>query len=125
MAIRKIVVTVLWCSMVTVSCNAGRRPAAFPLPDSKKNCATCHVIEGSRTTALLAKKLSDLCLDCHSDRVAPQEHRVGITPSMEVKRLPLADGKLTCVTCHDPHKNPHGALLRLPETELCLSCHPY
>ncbi len=81
--------------------------------------------EGTKTSAALKKAPSGLCLECHPDRVAPQEHRVGIAPSLEPKKLPLADGKMTCVTCHDPHKNPYGTLLRMPETELCLACHPY
>jgi len=31
---------------------------------------------------------------------------------------------ITCLTCHDPHKNPYGNLLRMKETDLCLLCHP-
>lgn len=126
MGIKGMLIGVLWCTVITASCGAsGRRPPAFPLPDSKKHCASCHVIEGTRTTALLVKKPSALCLDCHTDRLAPVEHRVDIAPSMEVKKLPLTDGKMTCFTCHDPHRNPHGALLRMPQAELCLACHPY
>ena len=128
MDIRKIAVATLCCSMIAVSCagtaQPGKRQSSFPLPASKKDCSACHVTEGTKTTAALKKELSGLCLDCHPDRTAPQEHRVGITPSMAVTKLPLTDGKMTCFTCHDPHKNPYGALLRFPETELCLACHP-
>ncbi len=125
---RKIVVAAFCFSMISLSCAGttrhGKRPASFPLPDSKKDCATCHVTEGTKVTAALKKEPSDLCLGCHPDRTAPQEHRVGIAPSLAVTKLPLADGKMTCVSCHDPHKNTYGALLRLPGTELCLTCHP-
>ncbi len=104
---------------------AEKRPLSFPLPEIKKDCSTCHVLQGGKPTPALAKKLPDLCLDCHPDRVAPQEHPVDVAPSSQPKNLPLADGKMTCVTCHNPHQNPYGSLLRLPETELCFACHPY
>ncbi len=121
-------VLLLW-SVITVSCAGATppatRPTSFPLPASKKDCAACHLTEGTKTSATLKKAPSDLCLECHPDRVAPQEHRVGIPLSPAPKKLPLADGKITCVTCHDPHTNPYGSLLRMPETELCLVCHPY
>jgi predicted CXXCH cytochrome family protein len=55
----------------------------------------------------------------------PAEHKVNVVPSMRVKGLPLSDGKITCVTCHDPHKNRYGKLLRVKAKELCLTCHKY
>jgi predicted CXXCH cytochrome family protein len=128
MDIWKMAVATLCCSMVSVSwagtAQPGKRPSSYPLPPSKKECATCHVTEGTKVTAALKKELSGLCLDCHPDRTAPREHRIDIEPSQEVKKLPLTNGKMTCVTCHDPHKNLYGALRRLPGTELCLACHP-
>ncbi len=84
----------------------------------------CHLPTGTTKVGELKKKLSALCLDCHRDRKAPAEHKVDIVPAMEVKGLPLSDGMITCVTCHDPHRNPHGSLLRMKATDLCLVCHP-
>ncbi len=129
MNIRKAAALLLWMSMSTVSYGGTpapeTRPAGFPLPEIKKDCTICHVTENAGNGALLKKKPSELCLDCHPDRVPPGEHKVDIPPSMPVKKLPLTDGKITCITCHDPHKNLYGALLRLPQTELCMVCHPY
>lgn len=36
-----------------------------------------------------------------------------------------ADGKITCATCHDPHKNTVSPFLRLDNSadQLCLDCH--
>ena len=116
-------------ALLAAGCAGTSRPSAaadgFPLPGVKKDCTTCHVPAGPSGTGALRKGLSDLCTDCHRDRVPPQEHKVDIVPTMPVKDLPLTDGRMTCFTCHDPHRNPHGGLLRKPETELCLSCHPY
>lgn len=104
---------------------ANRSAAAppLPLPGIKKDCSACHVMKGNRRTDALTKNPSALCLDCHPGRLAPSEHKVDIVPSMKVTGLPLTDGKMTCVTCHDPHENRHGSLLRMPETALCLTCH--
>lgn len=47
-------------------------------------------------------------------RMSPTEHTVGIVPSMNTGTLPLTDNKLTCITCHDPHSNRYGRMLRVP-----------
>jgi len=118
---------VLMMPMIGCAETAGRsdRPTAgYPMPWIKKDCYTCHLPAGPNKASALRKKLSDLCLDCHRDRKAPVEHKVDFVPTMEVIGLPLTDGKMTCFTCHDPHMNPHGGLLRMQATDLCLVCHP-
>jgi predicted CXXCH cytochrome family protein len=100
------------------------KPAAGILPDSKKNCTNCHPSYSlKKGAAPLNKPIADLCIGCHGDRKSPSEHKVDIIPPMMVRQLPLSDGKMTCVTCHDPHQNPSGNLLRMTEPELCMLCH--
>jgi len=101
-----------------------RPPVSYALPEIKKDCATCHLPAGTAKVGELKKKLSALCLDCHSDRKAPAEHKVDIVPAREVRGLPLTDGMITCVTCHDPHANAYGSMLRIKAGDLCLACHP-
>jgi predicted CXXCH cytochrome family protein len=88
-------------------------------------CDYCHVSDGKETAGKLRAPLSGLCLDCHPERKSPQEHRVDIVPPMKVVGLPLsADGKMTCVTCHDPHeKSGYPKLLRVRPSDLCFRCH--
>jgi predicted CXXCH cytochrome family protein len=74
---------------------------------------------------LLNKPLSELCLDCHAARKAPAEHRVDVVPAMAVQKLPLSNGKMTCITCHDPHANKYGKMLRVRAKDLCFVCHKY
>ena len=38
-------------------------------------------------------------------------------------KLRLADGNLSCITCHDPRAADRALVLRLEEGELCLGCH--
>jgi len=103
--------------------STGKPLASYPLPQIKKDCDTCHLPAGTHKPGELKKPLSGLCLDCHRDRKAPAEHKVDIVPTMEVKGLPLFDGKIACPTCHDPHTNAHGSMLRMPATDLCRVCH--
>jgi predicted CXXCH cytochrome family protein len=96
----------------------------FRLPAIKQDCTTCHVSHRmNKGTLLLKKKLAELCIECHPERMVSTEHKVGIIPSMNVGTLPLADNKLTCITCHDPHSNRYGRMLRVPAQDLCQSCH--
>ena len=130
MDIKKIVIANAVCMVLfstgsaeTARPPAGRPAAAYPLPSIKKDCDTCHLSAGTHKPGELKKQLPGLCLDCHRDRKAPAEHKIDIVPGMEVKGLPLFDGKIACTTCHDPHANMNGNMLRLPAKDLCLVCH--
>ncbi len=93
------------------------------LPEIKKDCSSCHVISAGKTSGQLQKPVSRLCQGCHPERSGGREHVVDTVPSMTVTRLPLQNGKITCVTCHDPHSNRYGSLLRMEAKELCRACH--
>ncbi len=95
------------------------------LPEIKKDCTICHEGDAKKGPAVLIRPLSELCLLCHQDRKAAGEHRVDIVPAMKVKKLPLSEGKLTCITCHDPHANRYGKMLRVRPKDLCGRCHKY
>ncbi len=113
------------CSFSIVEAAQGSSLAQSELPAIKKNCALCHLSGGGmkRGAPALKKAVAELCIECHPDSSGPNHHAVDIVPSMKVARLPLARGKLRCTTCHDPHTNPYGRLLRLPADKLCLACH--
>ena len=95
------------------------------VPKIKKDCTICHgPHEKKKGSTLLIKPVEELCVTCHADRMSAKEHKVDIVPPMKVWNLPLLNGKITCITCHDPHKNAYGRMLRMPESDLCLQCHP-
>jgi predicted CXXCH cytochrome family protein len=102
----------------------GKPATVHPLPQIKKDCTICHQPAGAHSVGNLKKPLSDLCLECHRDRRSPNEHKVDIPARTEVKGLPLFDGKITCLTCHDPHANTYGSMLRMTAGDLCMVCHP-
>jgi predicted CXXCH cytochrome family protein len=117
---RVLIVLIVVATAGLASAERGQVPAA-PLPEIKKDCSLCHL--DIQKGPALKKTVSDLCIDCHPDRKAPNEHKVDIVPSMQVKTLPLSAGKITCITCHDPHRNTYGKLLRVPQNKLCSQCH--
>ena len=102
----------------------GAKYSASEIPEIKKECSICHLSHSMSGAILLNKPLSGLCLDCHADRKSPGDHIVDVVPSMDVRGLPLTEGKMTCVTCHDPHKDPFGRMLRADPEKLCSICHP-
>ncbi|MBI5847980.1 MAG: cytochrome c3 family protein [Nitrospirae bacterium] len=93
------------------------------MPEIKKDCLTCHTSHGADGELVLKEPITKLCLECHPDRKGPAEHKVDVIISSPVPGLPLTEGKMTCVTCHDPHSNANGAMLRMGREKLCLSCH--
>lgn len=92
-----------------------------PVYAVEKKCDLCHIGHNAMGV-LLNNDINVLCSGCHQERILKGEHRVGMSPSTVVRGLPLHNGLMTCATCHDPHSK-SVAMLRKPETELCMSCH--
>lgn len=79
------------------------------------NCASCHSVHATYDTRQALKKATpDLCYDCHTDVKAQ---------TMMPSHHPIAEGKMSCSDCH----NPHGGSARLTQDftgrELCFTCH--
>jgi predicted CXXCH cytochrome family protein len=91
----------------------------------KHECSYCHVTSDKTGKMQLRASVPELCIECHPDRSGPKEHKIGIVPPVKVPELPLSkDGKITCITCHDPHgKSGYPKLLRVRPSDLCLKCH--
>lgn len=96
------------------------------------DCRSCHLSVSVKQDDGLRKPVSEICAACH--RLPHQNHPVDMVPTMTVPPdLPLdRQGKLTCATCHDPHRpylNPltgsRTKYLRRdgPNRGLCLACH--
>lgn len=75
------------CAGTTLKTTA-RPPVNYTLPEIEKDCSLCHFPTRTEKVGALRKKLPTLCLECHRDRKAPAEHKVGIVPAMDVKGLP-------------------------------------
>ena len=85
-----------------------------------QQCQDCHD-PGTPSATNLKQPLSGLCIDCHRTRIDAGEHAVDIPANTATTTLPLQAGRMTCVTCHDPHAQ--GVALRMSDPELCQACH--
>ncbi len=66
-------------------------------------CVLCHV-DVRNDAPRLKPMTSDKCEECHRDRRAALSHPFDIVPEISIPAdLPLAEGKLTCSTCHFTH----------------------
>ena len=119
--------------------------------EDKGACLECHTAHKAVGPDLWGRELSDkaesyavfleagekdrMCISCHyPGGDAPDMGTISHPTNVEssVKSLPLEKGKVTCMSCHDPHRwsvveNPaskaDASFLRLPERELCGRCH--
>ncbi|MDO8303956.1 MAG: hypothetical protein Q7T18_12010 [Sedimentisphaerales bacterium] len=71
-------------------------------------CTCCHTsVGGGKTTLRFDGNVSQLCRSCHDGKLADSEaHPSELMPSAEIAKripsdLPLYDGMLTCLSCHD------------------------
>ena len=88
---------------------------------AEHTCTDCHNSDTPGATDLI-KPLSTLCSDCHQERIAAGEHQVDIPATfVEGNTLPLQNGNMTCITCHDPHGS--SLALRMTDPDLCKQCH--
>lgn len=82
------------------------------------SCVTCHSVhEPAEPKAQLVKATEvELCASCH--RTQTQKMR-------RVSHMPVAEGKMACSTCHNPHGSTNVKLLRTGNwiNESCVSCH--
>lgn len=99
--------------------------------DFTGRCETCHLsFPKPGKEGKFIREISYLCRECHavSDK---NSHPIGTVPSM-----PMPDGfpvdrggKMTCVTCHDPHSRLSSGDVEYLRTrargkEFCELCHP-
>jgi predicted CXXCH cytochrome family protein len=87
-------------------------------------CSDCHKNATPKEQgAELVHPLETLCTTCHEAQEGMGQHAVGVAPkSGNAGPLPLIDGRIACITCHDSHVETPG-LLRINSEKLCLACH--
>lgn len=108
-----------------------------------KYCLECHErtsVDGKDKALKYGRNFTQLC-DCHGYKPGTYIHPVDIFPSVEKKPnipsdLPLYEGKLACITCHDIHlqceDDPELKIINKrflrgapyqSRTDLCFRCH--
>jgi DmsE family decaheme c-type cytochrome len=80
-------------------------------------CSDCHnpMVKASFQGALLAESISETCYSCHAQQRADFHKR---------SHMPLPEGKMSCVDCHNPHGSTARPLLKADSVnEVCYECH--
>jgi len=82
------------------------------------SCSTCHSVHApvGPKAQLKASSELELCGNCHKAQV---------TKIKRVSHMPLAEGKMECTSCHNPHGSTNVKQLRVGNwiNESCISCH--
>lgn len=84
---------------------------------SEVACSDCHnpMSNYSSTGLLRAKSVSETCFHCH------QQQRIEFHKK---SHMPLVEGKISCIDCHNPHGSANQALLKQDHVnKVCYQCH--
>lgn len=73
-------------------------------------CGSCHKMHAGEPVPGM-----DICLKCHKERRAQLQR---------TSHMPLREGKMTCMNCHNPHGGPGPSSLKAASVnENCYGCH--
>lgn len=84
---------------------------------NKVGCADCHnpMDKISAGSLLQKQSISETCYQCHQQQRAEFRKR---------SHMPLPEGKMSCVDCHNPHGSTTKPLLKGNSVnEVCYTCH--
>lgn len=80
-------------------------------------CVSCHTVMRKVTPRMQLKQATvmDTCFQCHKDRRAE---------TMRSSHMPVREGKITCVNCHNPHGSATAKMLKGNSVnDTCYRCH--
>lgn len=81
------------------------------------SCGDCHnpMAQFSTSGLLAAAGINETCFVCHQEQRAQFKRR---------SHMPLLEGKITCIDCHNPHGSIGAQLLKTDTVnETCYQCH--
>jgi DmsE family decaheme c-type cytochrome len=97
------------------ACHDGHRFESWSMSAHRSNgvsCTDCHTAHAAHGTPRAS--VTETCLSCHNEVRA-----AGYMPSHH----PVAEGKMTCVDCHDPHGGDGEFAQDGNVREMCFTCH--
>lgn len=103
-----------------LSCHTGGNRLHWPGSTHATNklaCADCHnPMEKVSTGSLLARAtINETCQNCHQQQRAEFKKR---------SHMPVPEGKMSCVDCHNPHGSVTKPLLKADSVNVvCYTCH--
>jgi DmsE family decaheme c-type cytochrome len=107
------------------------RTFVSPIEDSEV-CIDCHTLKGQGEWHASTHAMENIsCLDCHSihQTVNPLDtckdcHQEVYAQFQLPSHHPVPEGKMSCVSCHDPHAATEYQLkTSMRSNDLCFTCH--
>lgn len=96
-------------------------------PFLKGQCGACHDPHSTSNKWVLRKSSEEVCLECHdSDKSMKwHSHPYNFKPNKRLRvDVQLSEnGKIECLSCHNPHATDSEHLLRITEEFTCIGCH--
>ncbi len=133
--------------MVCLTCHKCAQGVCGLRKDSGKLCSVCHDCTTGMACLLgmahmgnrddLDDQAVNGCLGCHDGTIGPDisrdGHKVDVLyvkgepgkfRTLTDRRIVMVDGKVTCLSCHNPYKrNESHLVLSNNDSRLCLKCH--
>jgi len=103
-----------------LSCHQGGNRMHWPgsaHASNKLSCSDCHNPMAKFSASGLLKKssINETCMSCHQQQRSEFHKR---------SHMPVPEGKMSCVDCHNPHGSTTKPLLKADTVnELCYACH--
>jgi predicted CXXCH cytochrome family protein len=97
-------------------------------PFENGQCSACHDAHATANKWVLVKSSETVCLTCHNpdnESMDFHQHPYNIKPSKAFNQsLQLSQqGRLECLSCHNPHAAKGEHLLRVEQGFTCTGCH--
>jgi len=133
--------------LICLTCHDCRSGSCILRQSSERICRSCH--DCTQGMACLIKvahmgnkrdlkvRIED-CKKCHNGTTTkkatgPNSHPVDVLyipknqkyKEIEEREVVLVDGKITCLSCHDPYRNEKVRYSRQDEVKTCRVCHIY
>ena len=78
-------------------------------------CSSCHTVHTARDNTLVKSTQSETCFNCHKTQRSEGQR---------ISHHPVAEGKVACSDCHNPHGSTAPKnLVRNTVNETCFQCH--
>ena len=103
-----------------LTCHQGSQAMFWPGSEHARNdiaCSDCHnpMARISPTGLLKKESINQTCYTCHQQQRAEFAKR---------SHMPVPEGKMSCVDCHNPHGSTAHAMVKADSVnELCYNCH--
>jgi DmsE family decaheme c-type cytochrome len=103
---------------VCLGCHTGGLRTHWPGSEHQRRdvpCSACHSVHAHQDRVMVKAEQPEVCYACHKTQRA-QFHRLSAHP--------VAEGKLACSSCHNPHGSTGPKLMAKESVnETCYSCH--